>query len=133
MLSGASVGGWLVARSAVSRACNYRGPAPTPASNPPVNSPRIPVAVPSTLHSFPPMKTVTLTATFDGEHIRLEDDYPLLKDAKLLVTVLPPEFDGERAEWLRLWAHNLNRAYAPDEPEYPESCLKERNPLYEGR
>lgn len=25
------------------------------------------------------------------------------------------------------------RAYGPDEPDYPDSCIKEPNPLYEGR
>ena len=79
------------------------------------------------------MKGLTLTATFDGEHIQLEDDYPLLKNARLLVTVLPcdDEFARERADWLALSAQGLARAYGPDEPDYPDSCLKERNPLYE--
>ena len=82
------------------------------------------------------MKTLTLTATFDGERIRLEDDYPLSKDARLLVTVLPAEADDEaafRAFWQQLSTHALARAYGPDEPDYPDSCIKERNPHYEGR
>jgi len=81
------------------------------------------------------MKAITLTATFDGEHIRLEDDHVLPKNARLLVTVLPPddELAKERADWLLFAAQGLARAYGPDEPEYPDSCIKERNPLYEGR
>ena len=77
----------------------------------------------------------TLSATFDGERIRLEDDHVLPKDARLLVTVLPDRDDlaTERANWLRFAAQNLARAYGPDEPEYPDSCIKERNPLYEER
>jgi len=79
------------------------------------------------------MKTVTLSATFDGEHIRLEEDYPLPKNARLLVTLLPESVEGELAEWREFAAQNLARAYGDDEPDYPDSCLKERNPLYDGR
>jgi len=83
------------------------------------------------------MKTITLSATFDGERIRLEDNYPLPKDARLLVTVLSPtisEDDEEfRQDWYRLAAKNLERAYGPDEPEYTLDMIKEPNPLYEGR
>ena len=43
------------------------------------------------------------------------------------------ELAVERADWLRLSAQSLARAYGPAEPDYPDSCLKERNPLYEGR
>jgi hypothetical protein len=39
----------------------------------------------------------------------------------------------ERAAWARLALPNLARAYGPAEPEYPDSCVKEANPLYEGR
>jgi hypothetical protein len=81
------------------------------------------------------MKALTFSATFDGEHIRLEDDHVLPKNARLLVTVLPDndEFAKERADWLALSAQGLARAYGPNEPDYPDSCIKERNPLYEGR
>lgn len=82
------------------------------------------------------MKTITLSATFDGEHIRLEDDYPLPKDARLLVTLVSPvasEDDGFRENWHRFALQNLERAYGPDEPEYTLDMIKEPNPLYEGR
>lgn len=81
------------------------------------------------------MKTTTFPAVFDGERIRLEDDLALPKNARLLVTLLPDNDESarERADWLRLSAQNLARAYSPDEPDYPDSCLKEINPLYEGR
>lgn len=81
------------------------------------------------------MQTTTFSAVFDGERIRLEDDHPLPKNAKLLVTLLP-DLDAaarERADWLRLSTQNLARAYSPNEPDYPDSCLKQINPLYEGR
>lgn len=79
------------------------------------------------------MKALTLSATFDGEHIRLEDAHVLPKNARLLVTVLP---DGdalaqERADWFSFAAQGLARAYDPDEPDYPDSAIKERNPLYD--
>lgn len=82
------------------------------------------------------MKTTTFSAVFDGKHIRLEDDHPLPKNAKLLVTVLPAEADDEAAFrdfWRQLSTHSLARAYGPDEPDYPDSCIKEWNPHYEGR
>lgn len=78
------------------------------------------------------MKTITLTATFDGERIRLEDDFPLTKNARLLVTVLPDD-DAERRDWLAFASQSLARAYGDNEPDYPDSCVKEPNPLYEGR
>lgn len=85
--------------------------------------------------TVPAMPALTFNATFDGEHIRLSEPHALPKDARLLVTVLPPddELAKERADWLRFSAQNLARAYGPDEPDYPDSCIKERNPLYDGR
>ena len=35
------------------------------------------------------MKTVTLTAHFDGEHIQLDEPFQFPAEARLLVTVLP--------------------------------------------
>lgn len=75
------------------------------------------------------MKTVTLSATYDGQQIRLEDDYPLPKNARLRVTLLPDSVESELAEWREFAAQNLARAYGDNEPDYPDSCLKERNPL----
>jgi hypothetical protein len=77
------------------------------------------------------MKTVTLSASFDGERIRLEDDYPLPPNARLLVTLLPDRTNDEHAEWYRFAAQQLARAYGDDEPEYPDTCVKEPNPAYE--
>ncbi len=78
------------------------------------------------------MKTVTLSAIFDGHQIRLEDDYPLPKDARLLVTVLPEESEFRRT-WYGFAADSLAKAYGPHEPEYTMDMLKEPNPDYEGR
>ncbi len=82
------------------------------------------------------MKTVTLSAAFDDQQIRLEEDYPLPKDGRLLVTVLPGSADGEeefRRSWYGLAAESLAGAYGPQEPEYTLDMLKERNPGYESR
>ena len=82
------------------------------------------------------MKTITLSAKFDGEHIRLEEEFPLRKDARLLVTVLPEGADEERAFrqfWRQLSAGSLTRAYGPNEPEYTLDMVREANPKYGGR
>lgn len=82
------------------------------------------------------MKTVTLAATFDGERIRLEEDYPLPLNARLLVTVLPEGSEDEKAFgdfWRRIGAQSLSRAYGPDEPDYTLDMVREPNPDYEGR
>ena len=82
------------------------------------------------------MKTITLSATFDGKHIRLEEDFPLRKDARLLVTVLPEGADDEavfREFWRQLSAQSLSRAYGADEPEYTLDMVRESNPKYGGR
>jgi hypothetical protein len=82
------------------------------------------------------MKTVTLSATFDGQQIRLEEDYPLREGARLLVTVLPAYGDREddfRRSWCGLAAESLAGAYGPQEPEYTSEMLKEPNTQYEGR
>lgn len=79
------------------------------------------------------MKTVTLSAVFDGEHIRLEEPYAIPPHARLLVTVLPPETEAERAALLQLAAQGLARAYGETEPDYSKCIVEEPNPRYEGR
>ncbi len=75
------------------------------------------------------MKTKTLPAHFDGEHIRLDEPYELEPDTKLLVTVLPKEQeDEEREAWLRLSSEGLARAYGGEEVEYPTELIKEPHP-----
>ncbi len=39
----------------------------------------------------------------------------------------------EHAAWHGLAAQGLAGAYGPDEPDYSDALLKERNPRYEGR
>ena len=79
------------------------------------------------------MKTVTLTAHFDGEHIQIDEPFVLPPKVRLLVTILPGESeDEEREAWTQLSAHGLASAYGPDEPEYSLDMLKEKNPDYAG-
>lgn len=77
------------------------------------------------------METVILRAHFDGERILLDDDYDLLPNTNLLVTVLRQP-DAEETAWLKLSAQRLDAAYGDSEPEYSVSMIKEPNPSYEG-
>jgi hypothetical protein len=70
------------------------------------------------------MPSVTLKAHYDGEHIVLDEPFELPPNASLVVTVLSPEHDSERAEWAALGARSLARAYGEDEPEYTLADLK---------
>ena len=71
------------------------------------------------------MKTVTLTAHFDGEHIQLDEPFQLPAAARLLVTILPEvAADPERLDWYALSKAGLARAYSDDEPDYPASLLR---------
>ena len=71
------------------------------------------------------MRTVTLTAHFDGERIQLDEPFVLPADARLLVTILPePVADIERQDWYALSKVGLARAYSDDEPDYPASLVR---------
>jgi hypothetical protein len=73
------------------------------------------------------VKTVTLTARFDGERIQLDEPFALPVDARLLVTILPESSaDAERQEWYALSKAGLARAYGDDEPDYPASLVRPR-------
>ena len=67
------------------------------------------------------MKTVALSAHYDGKKIELDEPYPLPENAHLVVVVLPQ--DDERPDWLRLSVQQLARAYGDNEPEYTEADL----------
>jgi hypothetical protein len=74
------------------------------------------------------MKTVTLTAHFDGEHIQLDEPFELPSDARLLVTIVPaPLADSEREDWYALSKAGVARAYSDDEPDYPATLVRRRN------
>ena len=82
------------------------------------------------------MKTVALFAKFDGEHIRLEETYPLKRNVRLLVTILP-DVETEDVAFNEYWkgqgAEALSRAYGPNEPEYRLDMVREPNAEYGAR
>ena len=75
------------------------------------------------------MKTISVTAHFDGEHIQLDEPLDLEPNTKLIVTVLSE--DTEREEWLRFSLQGLARAYADDEESYSLSDIRVSNPAYD--
>lgn len=68
------------------------------------------------------MKTVALTAHFDGEKVQFDEPYQLAANARLVVVVLPP--DEECGAWSRLSAGQLAKAYGNSEPEYTAADLR---------
>ena len=68
------------------------------------------------------MKTLALSAHFDGEKIQLDEPYHLPENTRLVVVVLPS--DDERQEWSRLANRQLAKAYGEDEPEYTTADLR---------
>jgi hypothetical protein len=65
------------------------------------------------------MASISLKAHYDGETIRLDEPFDLLKGAQLMVTVLEPaQPEIDRAGWLELSKRALARAYGDSEPEY---------------
>jgi hypothetical protein len=68
------------------------------------------------------MKTVALTAHFDGEKVQLDEPCQLEPNARLMVVVLPP--DDERQAWSRFSAGQLAKAYGDNEPEYTAADLR---------
>jgi hypothetical protein len=76
------------------------------------------------------MRTVTLRAHFDGEHIQLDEPFKLERDTPLAITVLPKE-DERDSGWFALSAVGLEGAYGDAEPEYSLDLIIEPNPDYE--
>ena len=70
------------------------------------------------------MPSITLRAHFNGTQVVLDEPFSIERDATLLVTVLPPETDAEREDWLGLATQGLEAAYGDDEPEYSLENLK---------
>ncbi|WP_242482289.1 hypothetical protein [Thiocystis violacea] len=64
------------------------------------------------------MPSITLNAHFDGQSIILDEPFQLPRNARLLVTVMPPSMDAERETWADLAVTGLAHAYGDDEPEY---------------
>ena len=78
------------------------------------------------------MKTVSVTAHFDGKQIHLDEPLDLEPNAKLMVTVLSGH-DAEHSAWQKLSVKALENAYSEDEEEYLISDIKVNNPTYERR
>ena len=68
------------------------------------------------------MKTVALTAHFDGEKVQFDEPCHIEANARLVVVVLPS--DDERHAWSRFSAAQLAKAYGNDEPEYTTADLR---------
>ena len=68
------------------------------------------------------MKTVALTAHFDGDKVQFDEPCQLDANARLVVVVLPP--DDERLAWSRFSAGQLAKAYSDAEPEYTTADLR---------
>lgn len=79
------------------------------------------------------MNTITLPAHFDGTQIRLDVPFPLKRNARLIVTILPETIaDAEQTTWQLLSAEGLSGAYGENEPEYTTDLIKEVNAAYAG-
>jgi hypothetical protein len=70
------------------------------------------------------MEPINLKAHFDGQRIVLDEPYELPQHTPLLVTVLAPTRDNDRAEWAQTAAAGLARGYSDDEPEYSVADVK---------
>jgi hypothetical protein len=68
------------------------------------------------------MRTVALTAHFDGEKVQFDEPCKIDANARLVVVVLPPE--GERHAWSQFSALQLAKAYGDAEPEYTAADLR---------
>jgi len=76
------------------------------------------------------MKTITLSARYDGKHIVLEEPHDLRPDTPLLVAVLPENDAAFKADFHTIAESGLSKAYSEDEPDYPDSMIAEPNPEY---
>jgi len=72
------------------------------------------------------MRSVTLKAHFDGEHIVLDEPFEIPENSRLEVRVVSAEAQGnlEHDNWSLFSAENLARAYSNDEPEYTLADVK---------
>ncbi len=80
------------------------------------------------------MKSVALSAHFDGEQIRLDEPFQIEPHSRLLVIVLPErESEEEQDVWLKLSRKGLANAYGDNEHDYRLGMIREENSEYEGR
>ncbi len=78
------------------------------------------------------MKTISVSAHFNGKDILLDESLELEPNAQLIVTVLPKQ-DSERQMWSNLAIQSLANAYGENEEEYSLDSVKVFNPEHEGK
>ena len=71
------------------------------------------------------MPAVTLKAHFNGKQIVLDESFDLPPNSPLMVTVLSKEESSEDAQWCRVSASGLAKAYSDDEPDYSAADVKQ--------
>lgn len=76
------------------------------------------------------MKTVSVTAYFDGKQIQLDEPLDLKPNTKLMVTVLSDQ-ESDRETWQAIAIQGLERAYTEEDEVYDLSDVKTSNPSYE--
>ena len=69
------------------------------------------------------MKTVSVSAHFNGKDIILDESLELEPNAQLIVTVLPKQ-DSERQMWNNLAIQSLANAYGENEEEHSLDSVK---------
>lgn len=69
------------------------------------------------------MPAIALRAHYDGKQICLDEQFDLLPNAQLLVTVLSTD-DGEDAAWRNIAMQGIAKAYGENEPEYTQADVK---------
>ncbi len=84
------------------------------------------------------MKTITIPAKRNGNHVDPIEPIEILENAKIYIVIETPDNEQKsdvdfRSDWYALSALGLARAYGDDEPEYDLNMLKEKNPNYEAR
>jgi hypothetical protein len=77
------------------------------------------------------METINLRAHFDGSQIRLDEPFELEPNTRLIITVLLPGEDKDRAGWLRISESGIAPAYGEEEPDYSPEMIRESNGEYE--
>ena len=70
--------------------------------------------------------SLTLEVVFDGAVFRPTKPINLKPNTRMEIII-----SDEREDWLQFSGQNLENAYGENEPEYPLTLIKEKNPDYE--
>lgn len=81
------------------------------------------------------MKTITIPAKRNGNHVDPIEPMEIPKNARLFILIATPENELENdadfsADWHAMSASGLAHAYGENEPEYPDSLINEPNAEY---